>query len=150
MSFDEANALLMQGGAPAVKFSTIGDTVEGTIQTVAVSQQTDFATKEPKTYPDGNPMMQVIVTLETATRDGDDDDGVRRLFAKGAMQFAISEACKKVGADGLAPGGTLKVKYDSNKDTGKGNPAKQYVAKYDPPTAGEMLAQAFDADTEPF
>jgi hypothetical protein len=42
-------------------------------------------TGEPKFWPSGDPMYQVIVTVQTQERDPSiqDDDGKRRLFIKG-------------------------------------------------------------------
>ena len=58
-------AFLNSSGSPSAKFPTIGVTVKGTILDTEVMQQTDFQTGQPKTCDNGEPMMQLVVTLET-------------------------------------------------------------------------------------
>lgn len=134
MSNVDPNAWLEGGGgAPSAKFPTIGTLVKGTVTDLRVEQQRDFGTGDPKFYKDGNPMLQLVVTLATDERDPaiEDDDGHRRLFVKGQMKAAVQTAVKATNTR-LEPGGVLAVKYVSDKPTDKGAPAKQYVAQYQP------------------
>lgn len=135
MSIDPNDLLLGGGGAPAAKFPTIGTTVKGTVLNSEVTQQIDFATQKPKFYDDGNPAMQVVITIQTDERDPsiEDDDGRRRLFVRGQMRTAVGEALRAAGAK-LEKGGTIAVQYAEDKPSNKGNPAKQYRAQYQAPS----------------
>ena len=99
-----------------------------------VEQQRDISTGDKKFWSDGNPMMQLVVTVQTNERDPqiDEDDGRRRLFVKGQLQKAIADAVKTVGGRGLEIGGTLTVTYTHDGvATQRGfNPPKQYTAQY--------------------
>lgn len=143
MSIDPNDFLLGGGGAPAAKFPTIGTVIKGTVLNSEVAQQIDFATQKPKFYDDGNPAMQVVITVQTDDRDPsiENDDGKRRLFVRGQMREALGDALRGTGAK-LEKGGTLAVQYVADKPSNKGNPAKQYRAQYAPPS---QLAAANDA-----
>ena len=135
----DANDFLLSGGVPAAKFPTIGTLVKGTIEGSEVTQQTDFTSGAKKFFDNGDPMMQVVITLQTDERDPQvaDDDGLRKLYVKGQMQAAVREALRQAGAR-LERGGTLAVQYVEDKPSEKRglNPAKQYRAQYQPPTIG--------------
>jgi hypothetical protein len=145
---DNPNDFLFSGGSKAAKFENIGDTVEGKITDVVVSQQTDMETNAPLTWADGSPRKQLVVTLMTDERSDGEDDGTRRIFAKGgsyeaaegtgtSMKDAIADAVKKAGARSLDTGGTLKVGFTGmGKKTNRGfNAPKLYRATYAPPVA---------------
>jgi len=148
----DPNAFLMGAGGRSAKFEREGDTVVGYIQHTEVRQQTDIKDNRPLTWDDGSPRMQLVVTLETDDRDDDDDDGVRKLYVKGQMQKAVSDAVRKAGARGLAIGGKLGVKYVSTAEPKQRgfNGAKQYTAKYEAPT--QPVSDGFepDPDDQPF
>lgn len=131
-----ADDFLMGGGAPSAKFGSVGDTHSGPItERPTVVQQRDFEDGELKLWNDGNPMMQLVVTIQTANRDPQivDDDGTRRLFVKGAMKAAIQQAVKASGAKGLEVGGILTVTYTHDGEAkGRLNPPKQFRAEYVP------------------
>ncbi len=133
--YRDADDLLMGGGkgAPGFKFDAIGATVKGIVTLKETMQQRDIKTGVPKTYDDGNPMMQLVVTLQTDLRDDtlDDDDGTRRIFAKGAMLVAIRDAVKEAKLDTLGIGDELTVRYtgDGVAKTRGFNPPKEYRAK---------------------
>lgn len=129
--------LMGGGGAPTAKFPTPGTVVTGRItQKPTVEQQRDIKTGDNKFWSDGNPMMQLVVTVQTELRDPsiDEDDGRRRLFVKGVMKNAIADAVRNAGARGLEVGGTLAVTYTHDgvaKQMGMSAP-KQYTATYTP------------------
>ncbi|MFD7794366.1 hypothetical protein [Streptomyces sp. NPDC059759] len=131
-----ADAFLMGGGgAPTAKFPNPGTSVGGRItEKPTVEQQRDISTSEPKFWSDGNPMMQLVVTVQTEERDPEieDDDGRRRLFVKGQMKNAVADAVRAVGGRGLEVGGTLTVTYshDGQAKQRGFNPPKQYTATY--------------------
>lgn len=135
MTTTDPNEFLLGAGIPAAKFPTIGTVVVGTITSTKIEQQRDFDTRELKTYDDGNPMMQLLVDLDTDETDPDieGDDGVRRVYVKGQMLAAVRQVARPYG--GLAIGGKLAVKYVSDgQATRRGlNPPKQFKAQYEPP-----------------
>jgi hypothetical protein len=136
----EANDFLMGGGIAPAKFDTIGTTVSGTIATPPkVEQQKDFTNGELKFWPDGKPMQQMVVTVQTTLRDPDvaDDDGQRTFYIKANMLKAVREAVRKSGSKGLEVGGTLSITYTGDgEQTKRGfNPPKLYGATYAPPSA---------------
>lgn len=126
------------GGTPSAKFDTIGKTIAGAIVRVGDPvQQRDFTTGEPKSWPDGRPMMQLPVDVQTDERDPQtpDDNGVRAIYIRGNMQKAVRDALRKTKAPGLRVGGHLSVSYigdDTPKQRGM-NGAKLYSASYTPP-----------------
>lgn len=136
---DTLEGFLSGGGAPAAKFAEVGVTVKGTVVSAELTQQTDPADGSAKTWQDGSPRQQVVVTLTTDERDAaiDDDNGTRRVFVKGAMLKALKEALKAAGSKTIEPGAQLAVKYIGDGE--KTNPAysapKLYAAQYKAPVA---------------
>lgn len=148
---------LFGGGGKAAKFDEVGDEVKGTITDVQVTQQTDMETGAPLTWSDGSPRKQLVVTLQTDERSGDDDDGVRRIYAKGgtyevasgagtSMKQAIADAAKKVGASSIDQGGILRVAHTGiGKKTNRGFSApKLYRATYEAPKASIAADDLFE------
>jgi len=136
MSIDDAVSDFLTGsGVPSAKFPTIGTTVKGTVEAAEVTDQRDLE-GNVRTWDDGNPRKQVVITLVTDERDPeiDDDDGRRKVYAKGQMQVALREALKKAGAR-LEVGGTLAVKYESDGTASKAgyNAPKIYICQYKAP-----------------
>lgn len=137
----DANALLMGGGSPALKFDAIGTSHTGTVTAEPTAkQQTDFRTGQPETWNDGSPKMQVLVQMSTALRDpaNPDDDGTRTLYVKGReLTNAVRAAVKASGANGIHTGGVLTVTYvgDGQAANAGVNPPKLYQANYQPPAA---------------
>ncbi len=127
---------LLSSDAQAFKFDTVGDTCKGKVVRAEKRQQTD-PDGHPKTFPSGDPMMQLVITVQL-------DDGTETsVYAKGgkyevadgkgtAMLPAIQEAVK--GQDFRA-GGLLAVQYSGNGK--KTNPAfsapKLYTVQYKAP-----------------
>lgn len=148
MTTTDPNDLLLGSGIPAAKFSDIGAMVKGSVVRSESSQQTDFATGKPLTYDDGNPKMQVVITLQTDDRDPSvsDDNGLRKLYVRvGSQMHKALAAALRAANSKLEIGGTLAVKYerDEPSQTKGFNPAKQYVAQYAPSAQGaDLLAAA--------
>ena len=153
----DTNDFLFGGGGKAAKFEAVGDTVEGVITDAQVSQQTDMETNQPLTWADGSPRMQLVVTLQTAERIDDNDDGLRRIYAKGgryevasgagtSMKDAIADAVRKSGTQSLSEGGTLKVGYSGEgKKTNRGFSApKLFRAQYTPPVKSVDATDLWD------
>ncbi|AXH67060.1 hypothetical protein SEA_THYATIRA_62 [Mycobacterium phage Thyatira] len=130
---------LAGGGAPTAKFPNQAyGTVNGgrIIAEPVVEQQRDYDTGKPLTYDDGNPKLQMVVTIQTDLRDPSisDDDGKRRLFVRSGMRAAVQKAVQAAGVDFLAVGGDLQVTY--THDDGR---AKQYTAVYTPPNESQSF-----------
>jgi hypothetical protein len=105
------------------KFETIGDTLEGVITYVGDWQEQ---------------VSKFNQRTEQVARIGVDAGGGQPTYIwprKGsAMAQAIAEALRAAGLTELAEGQQLKLRFDSTKDTGKGQPMKVFRAKI---TAGE-------------
>lgn len=137
----DPNDFLMGGGVPSASFKNHGDSIGGTICEPApyLQQQRDYTTNEPKVWEDGNPMMHLVVTLQTDDHDSEieDDDGRRRIYVKANLKRAVSDAVRKAKAKQLDIGGGLVVTYTKDGEaTKKGmQPPKLYEATYTPPGA---------------
>lgn len=147
---DSVNDFLNGSGAPAAKFLNVGDEVKGSVIHAEVSQQTDLD-GNLKTWDDGKPRMQLVITLQTELNDPaiEDDDGKRRVFVnKPRMKTAISEAIRTAGAQRLEQGGKLAVKYTgTGEPTKRGfQPPKLFAALYRAPDPLEVVKEAFDAE----
>lgn len=150
---DEANAFLLGGGSvPSAKFENVGDTVKGVILSYEVRDERDIVTNQVKTFDDGTPRKQLVITLQTEDRDEaiEDDDGTRRIYAKVAMRNAIADASRQHG--GIAAGGKLAVRYtgqDAPKRAGFSG-QKKYKAWYEPPVMNIDEIAGGDDDEAPF
>ena len=152
----EANDLLMGGGVKSATFpdKQYGTTVGGLITRAPVTrQQTDYKTGEPKFFPNGDPMMQIVVQVQTDLRDPAEplDDGVRGLYLKAQMMQAVRDAVKAVGGKGLEVGGHLAVTYVRDEPTpqGRGFDKKIYSATYRLPTGQANDVLMGTAATQP-
>ena len=142
MTNQDPNAFLLGGGGRSATFKNIGDVVEGTIAAPpTLRQQTDIDSGKPKTWDNGDPVMQLVVQLQTNEREDPDDDGLRNLYVSGgfkraSLQKAVADAVRNAKAKSLEVGGTLAVRFTGEEPSAtKGfNPAKLYAAKYEPPT----------------
>lgn len=132
---DNVNDFLLAGGVPSAKFPNVGTLVKGVVVSSEVTQQTTLD-GTPKTFDNGDPMRQVVITLQTDERDPsiDGDDGQRKLYVKSQMTAAVREALRNADAK-LEVGGVLAVKFDSEEPNKKAglSPKKVYVAQYKPP-----------------
>lgn len=147
----DPNEFLMGGGSASAKFEAVGDTVTGKIAAVDIRQQTDLA-GEPLIWDNGDPRMQMIVTIETDAKDNDDDDGKRNVYVKGSktggtqsLHDAVRTAVQAAGVKGIEVGGTLTVGFvgtEASKTKGYSD-RKLYTAHYVAPDkateSGEYL-----------
>lgn len=144
---------LFDSGSKGVKFTNVGDTVTGTVAGAPTErQQTKYGTQEPAFWPNGDPMMQIIVPLVTTLRETPDDDGERTLYvASKNMKRAIGDAIREAGASDIVKGGTLTVRFVGNDPASRNpqNPAKMYVAQYTAPASAFATTQAATAPVVP-
>lgn len=93
---------------------------------------------EPRFWPDGNPMMQGWITLQTDVRNPEieDDDGRRVMVLDSKnKREAVHKAVKATGQK-IAIGGRLRVEFFGRDPNGKNpdNLPKLYRAVYTPPS----------------
>lgn len=154
-----ARAFLMGGKVRSAfkKGDPIGLEIEGTItEPPRLSQQMDYDTNEPEVWADGNPKMQLVVTIQTdlnePTEEFPEDDGLRRLYVKGDLQKKIQKAVNDVKADNLEPGGKIRVKFTGLGPAGVSksgkplNPPRIHAAKYTPPAAAFLQSTPQEDD----
>jgi hypothetical protein len=150
----QAQAFLMGGGVPSVRFTSVGDSVSGLIATQPeMMQQRDFATGEPLVWDDGTARMQLKVILDTGGTDPDteDDDGMRALYLKRGLKLAVAAALRKAGCRDLEVGGRLTVTYVGDGEATRGlNPPKNYSAVYVQPPTNLQLVPDSSTDEVPF
>jgi hypothetical protein len=129
---------LLASDAAAFKFENIGDTCKGRVVRAERRQQTD-PDGNPRTFKSGDPMMQLVVTLEL------DDGEQTAVYFKGGKFEPASQADKgkssldalrdAIGDQEFKPGGQLAVQYSGNAK--KTNPAfsapKLWTVQYKAP-----------------
>lgn len=121
-----------------------GASITGTILDMAEVQRTNFDTKQPEFWDNGDPKMQYRVTLQTTLRDPENqyDDGKRDLYLDGRRKandngtksrlFAVLDAVRQAtGGQNLQKGATLTVTWVSGMGF-SGDP-RNYEASYVPP-----------------
>lgn len=154
MGFSDANMLLSGPRQPIAKFDRIGDSVTGVLLDAEVAPVTS-PTGETQVDKNGNPKQQIIYTLQTDERDPEieDDDGKRRVFAKWAIQRAISTCLAESGLAkvGLQEGGTLTIKFSgTQKASQRGySDIKLYEASYVAPPARTLASSVGSEDAAP-
>jgi hypothetical protein len=160
MSTNPADTFLTGGGVPSAfgKDDPIGTTVSGVICDPAptVKQQTDIQSGAGLTWDNGDPKMQLVVTIQTTQRDPNvsDDDGRRAVYVKGSktqgsrsLHDAVATAVRAAGAKGLAIGGTLTVQLvgtEPSKTRGF-NDRKLWAASYVAPDPAAVSASFLGA-----
>lgn len=111
---------------PGFKFAAIGDTIKGRIcEAPKVVETPNLNT--------GNPEKKLVLAVET-----EEGETWSVWIRRGFLARAVNEAIEAAGATGLAEGGTIAIRYSEDRDTGKPQPAKVFVAKYQPPAASAV------------
>jgi hypothetical protein len=153
MAYDDLDDLFSGGGAPAVKFPTVGSSITGTITALEVRDSKDFDTGEVLTWEDGTPRKELVLTISTSLRDAsiEDDDGTRRIFAKGNMFTAVRDSVRKAKAKKPEVGGRITVTYSADGEAKKRgyNPPKLYTAVYEPPSGVQVEAMFDEPEATP-
>jgi len=136
--YPDANDILMGGGGyPTLKLDQLRVWVGGTIVSKPTTrQETEFGTGKPKTYPkSGDPIMGILVDVQTDQRTDTEDDGIRRLYVEGKrLKDAIRDGILAVGAPGLEIGGALWVAWTGTEQGQGATPAKTYESRYRMPS----------------
>lgn len=118
-----------------------GATITGVVLDMKEVQRTNFDTKKPEFWDNGDPKMQYRVTLQTELRDPErpHDDGKRDLYLDGRRKpndngtksrlCAVLDAVREVtGNTSLQRGGRLTVQWISGM--GFAGDPRNYVAQY--------------------
>lgn len=162
-------------GAPGYDFGAtqnggekaVGAQIIGTIVKMVKQQQRDFSSGNPLWFDNGDPRMQVAVTLQTDLRGWagvkpklipkdpateqplgpEHDNGERRIFVKGDMVRAVNVACQAAGQKPRV-GGKLAVRIKGFQPTDKGNDKTLYDAAYQP-APEKVETDAFFGQAEP-
>lgn len=139
-------------GVPSAVLKGVGDFVHGEILEMFKRDYVPFGKTEPEKNDDGSTRQQLVIVIQTPHRnwanvvkvpkkdpsdpnspekDVSDDDGKRAVYVpeKSNIQFAVARAITAAKAK-FSVGGTLGVKIENLKDTGKGNPLKEHAAVY--------------------
>jgi len=144
------------GGIKYFGFPIVGTTISGTVcDKMVTRQQTDMKTKEPLTWPDGNPRLVLVIPLQTTLADPqvEDDDGKRTIWVAkpGGMYAAIMDAVKTAGATAPKLGGQITLQYigDGEKTNPGLNAPKIFRAHYVPPSDAFFAANGNGAQQVP-
>lgn len=138
MSISTPQDWLGGGKGPAAYFKRgdqFGKELVGKIVKVETQQERTYGKDaKPKFYEDGNPVEQLVITLQTTHRDPADpkDTGLRRTFLKNRLKPALRQAIEDGGAEGFEIGGLFKQTYTGetpNEDVTL-NPSRDYTFKY--------------------
>ena len=124
---------------PAVSWANapVGTVVTGVISRLPKElQDVDYATKLPKTWPDGQPQMTVVTCIDITLPSGAVE--TRGLWAKkpSSMFVALGKAQQDSGTR-FAIGGTLQVRFTGTQPAKKPgmHPQKLFEARYSPPAS---------------
>lgn len=109
---------LATGGGTAIDLTTIGDTIEGTLQSIG----------------DWRPITGKFGTVDKSPFNLVIDSEDRTLWVKKNSRLAtvLGQAFKDAGLTSITVGGVLKVRRIQDVPTDKGNPMHDYQAKYTP------------------
>ena len=118
------------------KDKPVGTAVEGRIVATGMVPTTDYDSGQPEFWPDGNPKMTAVITLEAP------DETVWRVYAPkpSAMWAAWTKAAHATGGGKILEGGWLKTMYTGDKPSTdkKKKPQKLYESFYTPPPEGAV------------
>lgn len=116
----ESDDLIMGGGGrklPALQLSNVGDKVTGVITRISkpiqAKEQSGPRKGQPKTWPSGDPQMQVAIELATNLRDPlvDEDDGARTWWVRQSSdaQRALRDGVQAARREQAEVGATVTV-----------------------------------------
>lgn len=158
----DANDVLMGGGAenPAWKFAdpNPGQPKVGTITNPPTArQERDYDPQNPgggnpKVFPSGDPIMGVIVTVQTAERDPsiEGDAGKRTFYIEGRyLKEAVRHAVQTAGRRGLEVGGQLEVEFTHREDPMDKRSRKYWQIRYTPAADTALIGEGQQAPVAP-
>lgn len=144
----DANDILMGGGgSPAWKFETPGETRTGIISAAPQARQVrEYDRNNPgggalKFFPSGDPIMGIVIELDTDERRDQDDDGKRTFYVEGRyIKEAVRNAVRASGAQRLEIGGRLTVKFTHRENPHDTGSRKYWEATYVPAANNVLMA----------
>ena len=135
------------GGAPSLSFDAQKGYVKGTFRggqvlSKTISNQTDMANGQVRTWDDGSPRKQMVLLLQTSERADPQDNGQRQLFIKGDLPRACREAFQAAGAGDIEIGSWVYAAWVDDKPAKKPgfNPSKVYKVVYARPGQPDPMA----------
>lgn len=150
--------LLNTKSAPALSFkdAKVGDSFTGIVTDAEVAQVRDYETSEPKFWDDGNPQMQVVLTLATDYRDPAkaDDNGERKAYLPGQKLAALKQALKEIDRTTVQKGDVFTITYIGTKPASnkKYNDVKLYGIEIKPgktnPDVDKLLAKSESGESK--
>lgn len=158
--FDEAG----REGAPSALLKEKKHFVKGEVIDLFYIPMTRFGSNEVLKNEDGTDRTQLVIVLQTDSRNWDKvakvptgadgsakdpklDDGKRAVYVPKFTNIyaALGKAVKAAGANDVEVGGNFGIVVEDLQDTGKGNPLKVFRAKYEAPAKSVSV----DADEDP-
>lgn len=168
----------LSGGAIAAQFPEVGSVVEGTVLSASMRDQTDMDTGEvvywvgkekvaQSKLPEGSKARvarQMLLELQCEPTGikwetnkyvevpVPDDDGIRMLYVKGGVQFALKKALNEAKAQ-VEKGAYVKITRGKDaKRPGSKYWSYTYTAEWTPADQNMKAADAFvdEADDDPF
>lgn len=137
----DGNAALMGGGGggPTWKFDSEGVRKQGTVtEAPQARQETEYDPNNPgggapKFFPSGDPIMGVLVTVQTDEKEDTDDDGKRTFYVEGKrLKDAVRSAVRAAGANGLEVGGKLDITLTHYDTPGDRRSGRNWTIVYTP------------------
>lgn len=149
---------LLDSYASSARFPSIGARVAGRVVRDAVEMQQrsfdqDGGPGELLWWEDGNPRMQLVVTVDTGVTDptDPDDDGERAIYIKGQMLSETKKAIRRARSKWIREGDSFAVTLVGEEPLPKGKrgfPKKLYEVEYEKGSGHDDLP-AMEAKPEP-
>jgi hypothetical protein len=113
----DPNDLLSGKSVPSISFkdAKVGDAYTGVITDLETAQVRNYETGDPEFWEDGNPKLQIVVTLATEYGDGVEDDGERKVYLFGQKLQAAKAAMKEANVTKLEKGFAFTITFAGEK-----------------------------------
>lgn len=113
----DPNSLLTGKSVPSISFkdAKVGDSFTGVITDLETAQVRNYETGDPEFWEDGNPKLQIVVTLATDYNEGAEDDGERKVYLFGQKLQAAKAAMKEANIDKLEKGFQFTITFAGEK-----------------------------------
>lgn len=117
VALPDPNSLLTGKSVPSISFkdAKVGDSFTGVITDLETAQVRNYETGDPEFWEDGNPKLQIVVTLATEYGDGAEDDGERKVYLFGQKLQAAKVAMKEAGIEKLEKGFQFTIAFVGEK-----------------------------------
>lgn len=142
----------LNGGGKWIKWDDlgVGAVVKGTIAEIDVRQARKYQSDELAFWDDGKPQMQVVFSLQTELREGEDDEGLRSVSLNlwSGQKKALADACKAAGVKEPVVGQEFAIKWASG--VGKAGDPRVFQVKLGPaPAKTAGLSEALNSVSAP-